>query len=74
MTPSFGFNHEQPINSLMILSNGRNVCVINLLALFGKNKDIIDVAKSSLYINFYQTIMGIYSIFSIGDIISITFE
>jgi hypothetical protein len=33
-----------------------SVDVINLLALYDKNKDIINVMKSSLYINFDQTV------------------
>jgi len=34
---------------------------VNLLALLGQNKDNINVIKSSLYINFDQIMMGIYS-------------
>jgi hypothetical protein len=52
----------------------KSAYVINLLALHDKNKDIIDVTKSSLYINFYQKMVGIYSDFSIGGIILIAFE
>jgi hypothetical protein len=48
--------------------------IINLLALLDENKDIIDVAKFSLCINFDQTMMEIYSDSSIGGIILITFE
>jgi hypothetical protein len=53
---------------------GRIVCVINLLALFAENKDIIDVTESSLSINFDQTMMGIYSDFFVSGVIPITFE
>jgi len=51
-----------------------NVCVINLLKLFGKNKDIVDVTKSNLCINFDQTIVRIYYDSSIDGILLITFE
>jgi hypothetical protein len=37
-----------------------SVCVINLLALLDENKDIFDIAKPSLEINFDQTMMGVY--------------
>jgi len=42
--------------------------------LLGKNKDIISVAKSILYINFDQTIVGIYYDSFIGGIILLRFE
>ena len=51
-----------------------NVCVINLLTLFGENKDIVNIADSSLWINFDQTMIGIYSDSSISDVIPIEFE
>jgi hypothetical protein len=45
-----------------------------LLALLGENKDIIDVVESSFWVNFDQTMMGIYSDFSVCGVIPITFE
>jgi hypothetical protein len=39
-----------------------------------KKKDIVDVTKSSLRINFNQTMVGIYSYSSIDGIIPIIFE
>ena len=39
-----------------------------------KNKDIVDVAKSSLCINFDQTMVGIYYYSFIDSIVLITFE
>jgi hypothetical protein len=39
-----------------------------------KNKDIVDVAKSSLCINFDQTMVGIYYYSFINSIVLITFE
>jgi hypothetical protein len=51
-----------------------NVCVINLLTLLGENKDIVNIADSSLWINFDQTMIGIYSDSSISDVIPIEFE
>jgi hypothetical protein len=62
------------MNPRKIFYKGMNECVINLLKLFGKNKDIVDVTKSSLCINFDQTIVRIYYDSSIDGIISITFE
>jgi hypothetical protein len=61
----------------MILYKGKGVCIIPLLtlpllALFKKNTNIIDVVKSTSFIDFDQTMVMIYSNFSI-DIISITF-
>jgi hypothetical protein len=50
------------------------VYVINLLALLGENKNINDVAESSLWINFDQTMMMIYFDFFVNGIIPITFE
>jgi len=50
------------------------MCVINLLALLGENKDIIDVAESSLCIIFDQIMMRIHSDFSVNGIIPITIE
>jgi len=44
----FGFHYESLMNSWTMLSKGRIVCVINLLTLFGKNKNIIDIAEFSL--------------------------
>jgi hypothetical protein len=58
----------------MILSKGRSVCVINLLALLDENKDIIDVAEFNLCNNFDQTMMEIYSNPFIGGIIPIIFK
>jgi hypothetical protein len=58
----------------MIVSKGKGVCVINLLALLGENKDIVYVAESSFWVNFGQTIMGIYSNSSVNGVIPITFE
>jgi len=45
-----------------------------LLALFGKNKDIVYVAKYDLYINFNKTIVRIYYDSFISGIIQIAFE
>jgi hypothetical protein len=56
------------------MSKGRSVCVINLLAIIEKNKDIFNIVKSSLCINYNQTMVEIYSDFSIGDIILLEFE
>jgi hypothetical protein len=39
-----------------------------------KKKDIVDVTKYSLYINFNQTMVTIYSYSSIDGIIPIIFE
>jgi hypothetical protein len=50
------------------------ICVINLLALLDKNKDIVDIAESSLYINFDQIMIEIYSDTSVIGIIPIAFE
>jgi len=50
-----------------------SICIINLLALFGENKDIVDVVVSSLWINFDQTMMRIYFDSSISGVISIAF-
>jgi len=50
------------------------VCVINLLALLGKNKDIIDIAKSSFWVNFDQAVMGIYFDSSASGVILIAFD
>ena len=61
----------------MILSKDskeNSVCVINLLAVLGENKDIIDVVESSFWVNFDQAMMGIYSDFSVCGVIPITFE
>jgi hypothetical protein len=58
----------------MIISKEKSVCVLNLSAFLGKNKGIIDVEKSSLCINFDQTIIEIYSDSSISGIKPITFE
>ena len=58
----------------MILFKGRIVCVINLLVLLSKNKNIVDVVRSSLCINFDQTMVRIYFDFSISGIIPIAFE
>jgi hypothetical protein len=57
----------------MIIFKGMSVWVIYLLALFGKYKNIIDVAKSISFTDFDQTIMIIYLNSSIG-IILIAFE
>jgi hypothetical protein len=61
----------------MILYKGKSVCIIPLLALpllalFKKNTNTIDVVKSTSFIDFDQTMVMIYSNFSI-DIIPITF-
>jgi hypothetical protein len=61
----------------MILYKEKSVCIIlllalPLLALFKKNTNIIDVVKSTSFIDFDQTMVMIYSNFSI-DIIPITF-
>jgi len=53
---------------------GSTVYVINLLTLLCKNKDIVDVAESSLSINFDQTMMEIYFYSSVSSIIPVTFE
>jgi len=74
MTLKFGFYYGQPINLRPIIFKRKSVCVINLLALFSENIDIIDDAKFSFCINLYQTIMRIYFDSSIDDIIPITFE
>jgi hypothetical protein len=58
----------------MVLSKRRSVCVINLLTFLGKNKDIVGITNSSFCINFDQNMVGIYSDFSIGGIITIEFE
>jgi hypothetical protein len=50
------------------------VYVINLLALLSENKDIVYVTESSFWINFDQTIVGIYSDSSISGVIPIAFE
>jgi hypothetical protein len=55
----------------MIISIKKNICIVHLLTLFGKNSNIIDVAKSNFFIYFYQT--SINSNSSIG-IILIAFE
>jgi hypothetical protein len=39
-----------------------SVYKINLMALLGENKDIVDVKESSLCNKFDQTMMGIYSL------------
>jgi hypothetical protein len=44
------------------------------LALLDKNKDNVDVAKSSLWIDFDQTMMEIYFDSSISGVIPILFE
>jgi hypothetical protein len=74
MIPRFGFHYKQSINPKMMLSKRRSVYVINLLALLGENKNNIDITKSSLCINFNQTMMGIYSNSFIGGIKPIIFE
>ena len=61
----------------MILYKEKSVCIIlllalPLLALFKKNTNTIDVVKSTSFIDFDQTMVMIYSNFSI-DIIPITF-
>jgi hypothetical protein len=58
----------------MTLSKGRSVGVINLLALLGENKDIVDIVKSSFFINFDQNMIDIYSDSSISGIKPILFE
>ena len=45
-----------------------------LLALLGENKDILDIVKSSFFINFDQNMMEIYSDSSISGIKPILFE
>jgi hypothetical protein len=57
----------------MMLSK-MSVYVINLLALLSENKNNIDIMKSSMCINFNQTMVGIYSNSFIGGIKPITFE
>jgi hypothetical protein len=57
----------------MILFKRNSVCIIHLLALVGKNKNIINVVKSVLFTNFDQTTMMINFNSSIG-IIPIEFE
>jgi hypothetical protein len=57
----------------MIISIKKNICIVHLLTLFGKNSNIIDVAKSNFFIYFYQTTVSINSNSSIG-IILIAFE
>jgi hypothetical protein len=74
MIPRFGFNYKQSINPRMMLSKRRSVYVINLLALLGENKNNIDIMKSSICINFNQTMMEIYYDSFIGGIKPITFE
>jgi hypothetical protein len=59
----FGFHYESLMNSWTMFSKGRIVCVINLLTLFGKNKNIIDIAEFSLWINF--TIVFLTFMFSL---------
>jgi len=44
----------------MIISKGRSVIIIHLLALFGKYKNIVDVPKSNIFfIDFDKTMMRI---------------
>jgi hypothetical protein len=74
MASRFGFNNKQSINPKTILSKGKSVCVIKLLALLGENKDIVNVVKSSLVLFFFQTMMKINFNFSIGGIKPIVFE
>ena len=50
------------------------VCVINLLPLLSENKDIVDIAEFSFWVNFDQTMMGIYSDSSISGVIPITLQ
>ena len=57
----------------MIIFKGISVCVIYLLTLFNKYKNIIYVAKSTSLTDFYQAIVRIYPNSSI-DIISIAFK
>jgi hypothetical protein len=45
-----------------------------LLALLDENKDIVDVAESSFWVNFDQTMMWIYSDCSVNGEIPITFK
>jgi len=50
---NISWHNNYKINtSLFSISKGRGVCVINLLALLGENKDIVDVAESSFWVNF----------------------
>ena len=41
----------------MIISIKKNICIVHLLTLFGKNSNIIDVAKS----NFFYLFLSNYS-------------
>ena len=43
----------------MILFKRNSACIIHLLALVGKNKNIIDVVKSVFFTNFDQTMVMI---------------
>ena len=57
----------------MILFKRNSICIIHLLALVGKNKNIINVVKSVFFTNFDQTTVMINFNSSIG-IIPIEFE
>jgi hypothetical protein len=57
----------------MIFFKRNSVCIIYLLAMVGKNKNIINVVKSVLFTNFDQTTVMINFNSSIG-IIPIEFE
>jgi hypothetical protein len=57
----------------MIILKRNSVCIIHLLALVGKNKNIIDIVKSAFFTNFDQTTVMVNFNFSIG-IIPIKFE
>jgi hypothetical protein len=61
-------------NSVMIVFKRNSVCIIILLSLLYKNKDIVNIIKSNICINFNQTIMKIYFDSSNVGIIPIIFE
>jgi hypothetical protein len=51
-----------------------SVYIINLLALLGENKDIVDFVKSSFRVNFDQTMMGFYFDSFVSGVIPISLE
>lgn len=50
------------------VTKGEDVYVIHLLVVFGKYKNIVDVGKSTSFINFNQTKIRIYPNSTIGII------